>query len=170
MNMEHFENRERAEAYEQNFVWDSDPKVSDEARMLAMRKLIDLGWSEEEASKFSDAVKEAMDNAIVHGNLSLKKEDGDGDYYERIKAAQEENKAKKVKVWFRLSGEDATVQVKDEGAYVPNEIEDPTQADRLLKGSGRGMAMIFAGADNIEFAPGEIIIHKRRKGDEDRIV
>jgi anti-sigma regulatory factor (Ser/Thr protein kinase) len=171
--MNNFEKREGGEAYEREFLWNNDLKNIDTAQALTEEKLKELGWPEEEADAFASGVREAMMNAIVHGNLNVSKRDGEDDFHERIKAAQEQekNRAKHVKAYFRFSKDDATAQIKDEGNYLPPEdIGDPTDGERLLQGSGRGLYLIFNGADNVTFSEGEIVIYKQRKDRENPVV
>ncbi|HEY5220567.1 MAG TPA: ATP-binding protein [Candidatus Paceibacterota bacterium] len=163
-----FERREQ-ELYEEEFSWDNSLENSDRAQVLTEEKLKELGWPEDQAFAFSVAVKEAVDNAIVHGNLQLNRKDDAENYDKHITEAQEVNKDKHVKVWLRFSKEDATVQIKDEGAYVPDQLPDPTASEHLLEGSGRGLWMIFKNVDNVEFSPGEVILHKQRKDNEDEL-
>jgi anti-sigma regulatory factor (Ser/Thr protein kinase) len=170
MKFETIKNRESGEAYEEDFSWNNDLENSDRAQIAAEQKLLELGWPEDQASRFSQAVHEAMDNAIVHGNLGVEREDGeDLNYFGRIKSAQEANAKKQVKIHLQFTKEDATARIKDEGDFVPEGIIDPTTQERLSKGSGRGSFIIENGVDDIIFSPGEITIHKRRNDNEDGI-
>ena len=134
-------------------------------------KLKELEWPEDQADAFVFAVREVMMNAIVHGNLNVNRKDGEKDFLDRIKAAQqvEENKQKQVKVYFRFTKDEATAQIKDEGNFVPDEIVDPTTKDQLLSGSERGLPLIMMKVDNATFSPGEVILHKQRKDNEDEL-
>lgn len=163
MNFEHAgEKKENSEIFEKDFSWENDIKNADQAAMMTNEELLRLGWPEDPAYKFSLAVQEAVMNAIVHGNLGVNRKDGEDDYVARIKAAQEQNEAKRVKVYFRFTKDDATAQIKDEGNFIPQEMGDPTEGDNLLQGSGRGFLIIFDGADNVNFSKGETIIHKKK--------
>ena len=167
MKFEHIEDHEGAEVYEEEFSWENELGKGDEAQVLADEKLKALGWSEDQAFAFSEAVHEAVDNAIVHGNLNVNRKDGSDNYLDRIKTAQEANKEKRVRVHFQFSKNDAMAQIKDEGEYVPEKLDDPTAGERVLDGSGRGLYLIFSKVDDVNFAPGEIVIHKQRKENED---
>ena len=164
-----FERRESNEVYEQEFSWENDLGNIDRAGAITKEELSKLGWPEDQADAFSLAVHEAVANAVLHGNLGVNMSDGEAGYRDRIKDAQEKNKEKRVKIYFRFSKEDATAQIKDEGDFVPEGIIDPTTGERLLKGSGRGALIIESAVDNLTFSPGEIIIHKQRKENEDAI-
>jgi anti-sigma regulatory factor (Ser/Thr protein kinase) len=139
--------------------------------MVTEEKLKELGWPEDQTEAFADAVRESMMNAIVHGNLNVNKNDGEHTFGERIKAAQEidENKQKRVHAYFRFTKDEATAQIKDEGTFVPGEIVDMTSEDQLSKGSERGLPLIMMKVDNLTFSPGEVILYKQRKDNEDAI-
>jgi anti-sigma regulatory factor (Ser/Thr protein kinase) len=166
-----FEKREPNETFEQEFSWSNDLENLDEAQALAEEKLKELGWPDDQTEAFAFAVREVMMNAIVHGNLNINRKDGAEDFFDRIKAAQqaEENKSKQVKIYFRFTKDEATAQIKDEGDFVPDKIVDPTTEERLLSGSERGLALVMMKVDNVAFSPGEVIIHKQRKDNEDAI-
>ena len=166
-----FEKKEQHEVYEEEFSWDNSLENIDTAQALTEQKLKELGWPEDQAGTFGDAVRETMMNAIVHGNLNVNKNDGENDFGERIMAAQqlEENKAKKVQAYFRFTKDEATAQIKDEGDFVPGEIVDPTTEKQILKGSERGLPLIMMKVDNLTFSPVEVILHKQRKDNEDAI-
>jgi anti-sigma regulatory factor (Ser/Thr protein kinase) len=169
MKFEKIENREGGEIYEEEFFWDNELGNSDRAQEMTEEKLLAFGWPEDQASAFSQAVHEAVDNAIVHGNLNVERNDGGSEYMERIKTAQEANKEKQIRIYFRFTKDEATAQIKDEGNFVPENIIDPTTHERLLNGSGRGSFIIDNGVDDLTFSPGEVILHKQRKDDEDAI-
>lgn len=162
---------EKKEVYENEFSLESRRDAIGAIDKLIERELAERGWPEDAAYRFSLAVHEALANAIIHGNLGLKMEDDESGFPAAVAAAEEseENKSKRVKVHVRLSKDDARVQVKDEGAFVPDVMVDPTSEEKLLKGSGRGFLIIDAGVDSLQFSPGEIILYKQNRGDEDRI-
>lgn len=162
---------EKKEAYEEELSLESRRDSIDVVEGKVEKKLVEFGWPEDTVYKFSVAVHEALANAIIHGNLGLKMGDNEDGFPAAVAAAEEleENKSKRVKVYIRLSKDDATVQIKDEGTFVPDVMMDPTSQEGLLKGSGRGFLMINMGIDNLQFFPGEIILHKQNKGDEDGI-
>jgi anti-sigma regulatory factor (Ser/Thr protein kinase) len=166
-----FEKKEGGEKYEESFSWENDIENADRAREIAEVKLTELGWPEDQRFAFSLAVDEAVANATLHGNLGVDKKDGEEGYMERITAAQqlEENKAKRVEIFFRFTPEEAFAQIKDAGNFVPEGIVDPASEDRLLKGSGRGLPLIAMKVDGMQFSPGEIIFWKKRNDNEDAI-
>lgn len=83
------------------------------------------------------AVREALANAIKHGNKL--------------------NPDKLVLVEMRLDpGRDLEVVVEDEGAgFDPQAVADPTDPQNLLRSSGRGVFYMRQFMDEVEFSPGE---------------
>ncbi|HUC01616.1 MAG TPA: ATP-binding protein [Candidatus Paceibacterota bacterium] len=161
---------EEKKTFEEDHFFDSTLESVNKAEDIVEKQLAAFGWPEDIAYRFCLSVREAMANAVIHGNLGLtmgKDEDG---YSARIAEAQrsEENKAKRVKVYYHLTKDEATVHIKDEGNFIPTIKRDPTTGEALLKGSGRGLFLIDKGIDNLQFFPGEIILHKQNR-DEDAI-
>jgi serine/threonine-protein kinase RsbW len=87
-----------------------------------------LGFPEEEVFRIGMAVREAMVNAVVHGNrYSADK---------RVHLAAGPNAG-------RLE-----IRIVDQGTgFQPRETPDPTSAENLLKESGRGMMIIRSFVD-----------------------
>jgi anti-sigma regulatory factor (Ser/Thr protein kinase) len=163
----------KKETFEEAFSWESTTATVDRATLLSEEKLRALGWPEDDVASFSLAVNEAVANAVVHGNLKVNKKEGDAEFYERIKAAEEkeENKEKKVQVVFKFTKDTAVADIKDEGNFVPDEekLANPLGPQGLLHGSGRGIGLIGMKVDNVEFFPGRIVLTKYRDDDKDGI-
>lgn len=166
MAFERWENNEaRPEVFEQKFEWENDVANGDRAAMIVQEELVALGWPDDQADFFAHAVEEAVINAIVHGNLELKRENGDH-YLERIAEARAAHPDKRVRVHFRFTDNEAMADIKDEGNFVPA----PEDMERYAKGgwdnaaeSGRGMKLIFEGGGDVDFSPGRIVMRKRRE-------
>ena len=100
------------------------------------------------------AVREAMINAVLHGN----------NY----------DPAKRVNLTLEQNGKELIVTITDEGhGFVPEEVPDPLAPENLLKESGRGIFLMRAFMDEVRFRklnPGtEIILIKRiQSSDLDR--
>jgi serine/threonine-protein kinase RsbW len=100
----------------------------DGAEQLALDVAREIGFPEEELHKISMAVREAVVNAVVHGN--------------RYNA----NK----RVHFEVSGrpDHMTVVVSDEGSgFDVSAVPDPLAEENLLHQSGRGLLLIRAFVD-----------------------
>ncbi|MBC7924242.1 MAG: ATP-binding protein [Bryobacteraceae bacterium] len=102
----------------------------DEAEELVLKLAVESGFAEDDLHKLGMAVREAMVNAVVHGNrYNLKK-----------------------KVHFSVgvpAGEDSIeITIIDEGeGFEQLELPDPLAEENLLRQSGRGLLLIQAFVD-----------------------
>ena len=91
------------------------------------------GLGEELAFGIDMAVREAVTNAIVHGN--------------------QEDEAKKVEVTFNCLEHALEIEVKDQGAgFDPAKVPDPTAPENILKTSGRGNFLIRSFMDEVNWS------------------
>jgi CheY-like chemotaxis protein len=101
------------------------------------------------------ALREALTNAMIHGNLELTAEDRARDekgYYKQIEERrdQEPYDDRKVYVSARESRTEAVYTVRDEGAgFDPKSLPDPTDPANLDKISGRGLLLIRTFMDEV---------------------
>ncbi len=87
---------------------------------------------EDEALNLALAVREAVINAVLHGNRN------DPD--------------RKVRVDIRCSERTVRATVRDEGSgFSPEETPDPTAEENLMRSSGRGILMMRAFVDDVRF-------------------
>ena len=95
------------------------------------------GVSEDAAFGIDMAVREAVTNAVVHGNS--------------------EDEQKVVDIVLKSSPEAVEISVHDQGAgFNPNEVPDPTAEENLLKTSGRGIFFMRSFMDEVHwFLPPE---------------
>jgi serine/threonine-protein kinase RsbW len=90
------------------------------------------GFEEDDALNLGIAVREAVINAIRHGN--------------RMDASR------KVDVLLRAKPASIVARVRDEGeGFDPAATPDPTTENNLLRTSGRGILLIRAFVDNVDF-------------------
>lgn len=95
-----------------------------------------MGFSDEERDSLAIAVTEIVGNAIAHGN--------------------KKDVTKKVTIDFEYKDDFIVVVVQDEGkGFDVNEIANPLEPENLLKESGRGIFIVRALMDEVEFSPGE---------------
>ncbi len=124
------------------------------AEEMADKVAAQAGIDEDTRSGVSMAVREAMINAVLHGN----------NY----------DPAKRVNLTLEQNGKELIVTIIDEGrGFVPEEVPDPLAPENLLKESGRGIFLMRAFMDEVRFRklnPGtEIILIKRiQSSDLDR--
>ena len=90
------------------------------------------GVSEELSFGIEMALREAVTNAMVHGN--------------------QEDENKSVEVIFACHDNELEIEVRDQGeGFDPAEVPDPTNAENLLKTSGRGIFLMRTFMDEIEW-------------------
>ncbi len=90
------------------------------------------GVSEELSFGVEMAVREAVTNAMVHGN--------------------QEDESKSVEIIFNCHDNELEIEVRDQGeGFDPAKVPDPTNAENLLKTSGRGIFLMRTFMDEIEW-------------------
>ena len=90
------------------------------------------GISDDAAFGVDMAVREAVTNAVIHGNR------------------QDENKT--VDVTLKSTAEAVEISVHDQGpGFNPEEVPDPTAAENILKTSGRGIFFMRTFMDEVDW-------------------
>ncbi len=150
-------------------VWLMETKLvsASEAMRPVEDKLLAAGWSDDDVWLFPVVVQEAIANAIIHGNMGLRHEEGEDKALFEARIARAENDPatteKKVRVEFNITKDDATVTVLDSGlGFSPTEVPDPTSAERLYEPSGRGVDLMSKICDKVEFYPGKTVLYFRK--------
>jgi len=93
---------------------------------------VELGLDQEKINGLLLAVTEATTNAIIHGNKN--------------------NKLKLVRISVYVNGPVLTIKIKDEGkGFDPSIVPDPTDAENLLKDSGRGLYLMKVYMDGLTY-------------------
>jgi serine/threonine-protein kinase RsbW len=105
------------------------------------------GFDEDTASQISMVSREAAVNAVLHGN--------------------KKDPNKQVRASFSLTPEALTIKVADQGeGFDPSAVPDPLSPEGLLRPSGRGIFLMRAIMDEVNFrqlSPGaEITLVKHR--------
>lgn len=103
------------------------------AERTAERFALDAGFGEETASQIGMVTREAVANAIIHGN----------NY----------NPNKHVRVDFGITDEELSIQIADQGfGFDPARIPDPLASENILRTSGRGVFLMRAIMDVVSFS------------------
>jgi len=90
------------------------------------------GLGEQAAFGIDMAVREAVTNAMVHGN--------------------QEDETKSVEVIFNCLGNALEIEIRDQGeGFDPADVPDPTEPGNILKTSGRGIFLIRSFMDEVEW-------------------
>lgn len=91
------------------------------------------GISEEAAFGIDLAVREAVTNAVLHGNR--------------------QDESKTVDVTLKSSPDAVEISVHDQGAgFNPDDVPDPTAAENILKSSGRGIFFMRTFMDEVDWS------------------
>jgi serine/threonine-protein kinase RsbW len=97
-----------------------------------MALLRQLGFEDEDLSDLHIAMEEGLANAIKHGNQL--------------------DASKKVKIEGMVDGNKVRIEIEDEGeGFNPEDVPDPTLDENLDKPSGRGILLMRAFMDTIEY-------------------
>ena len=91
------------------------------------------------------ALREALVNAIVHGN--------------------QEDPQKRIHVRCRLTTDgEVSMTVQDEGpGFEHDAVADPTAPENRLRAQGRGISLMRALMDEVEFEKGGSVVHMRKR-------
>lgn len=104
-------------------------------------------FGEDVKSAVDMAVREAVANAVKHGNLL--------------------DEAKQVEITFENTGEAFEITVRDFGAgFAVEDVPDPTNPENLLKTNGRGVLFMRSFMDEVEWsnhAEGGMIVKMLKK-------
>ena len=103
-----------------------------EIEAAAEKLAADAGIDEDARFGFTMAVREAVVNAVLHGN--------------------EYDPAKKVRASFENTGKSLVISIADQGPGLdPDKIPDPLAPENLLRGTGRGIFLIRSFMDEVHF-------------------
>ena len=115
--------------------------------LVAAAALTHLGFEEEVADRVCLALREAVANAVQHGNG-----------LEAEKIAQ---------VVLTIGEEDLEIEIKDQGGgFDPESVPDPLAAENLLKPSGRGIFLMRRLVDAVDFGfddSGATVVRLRKR-------
>jgi CheY-like chemotaxis protein len=114
---------------------------------------------ESERVRLGVGLGEALANAMFHGNLALSSSlrETDADAFHQLaeeRRSQSPYQERRIEVEVRLARERAVFVVRDEGCgFNPALLPDPTDPANLDKVTGRGILLMRAFMDQVEFNP-----------------
>jgi anti-sigma regulatory factor (Ser/Thr protein kinase) len=112
-------------------------------------------FSQSERLRIGMALREALVNAVEHGNLQASSElrETDDAAYRRLLAerrAQAPYNQRRVRLTAHESRRSVMYVVRDEGpGFDPTSLPDPTDPENIIKLSGRGLLLIQSFMDEI---------------------
>lgn len=115
-------------------------------------KLKEAGW-EEDSFGLLLAFREALINAISHGNLGIPKKIHGEDLSVTAKREQAVHPTdKKISITFEVSEGKVSVTIEDQGnGFEHQTVADPTQSENLLEARGRGLYLMRNCFDSATF-------------------
>jgi serine/threonine-protein kinase RsbW len=132
-----------------SFTLASTLESVDRAEQIAEQWAAESGFEEEDRGKITMAVREAVVNAVYHGNAY--------------------DAGKQVVLKFEASRATLTVHVADQGTgFDQRTVPDPLAPENLLSNHGRGIFLIRAFMDEVRFRdlhPGTEITLVKHRGD-----
>jgi serine/threonine-protein kinase RsbW len=133
-----------------NMTLESNLSCVDAVETKAEQLAREAGFDEDTSSQIAMVAREAVINAILHGN--------------------KKDPAKQVQVSFELNNQELKITIADEGAGLdPDSVPDPLAPENILRSSGRGIFLMKAIMDEVHFHqlnPGteiELIKHRVKK-------
>lgn len=145
------------ETVETRFEIESDPALLPEVVGQLEAEIARLGWWDETGVlQIGVALREAIVNAIFHGNLEVSSDllDGGGNAFADL-AAERRSLApyrdRRVKIVARYTEQGITYTITDQGpGFDPTSLPDPTDMANLERVHGRGLMLIRMFMDSVE--------------------
>lgn len=147
---------------ERVYQWEvsTDIDMVDDAEKEFAQKIEKEGWDDNDFLKL--AFREALVNAIFHGNLGLTKpDDTDKDVSDLCKEETEKLKQsdragklnRKVQISLKVNKKMISVTIRDQGeGFDTKEKKDPTEEENLLKTKGRGRMFMESFFDKVTYS------------------
>ncbi len=126
-----------------SIVVESIPSALTNVCRQILSKLDDYGYSKEDTFAVHLALEEAFSNAITHGNKM--------------------DPAKQIKINYYIDPDKIEISVEDQGGgFEPEAIPDPRFGKKLFEPDGRGLLLIQAYMDIVEFSEQGNVVHMVR--------
>jgi serine/threonine-protein kinase RsbW len=138
--------RHNEEIYETRVI-DSDLKQAEEPKREILDEVRRCRFRDDETFAIKLALEEVLCNAVKHGNKN--------------------DASKRVTIRFAVTPGCCEIIVRDEGpGFVPDAVPDPTSPDRLPLPNGRGIMLLRAYMDEVEYRDNgrEVYFMKRSSG------
>jgi len=104
----------------------------DSVHTLSERLIEEVGFAADDSYWMVTAVREAVTNAVIHGN--------------------KERPGTNVDVWFELGSDCIGITVSDQGdGFDPQSLPDPVSSEHLMDSSGRGVFLMHQLMDEVSY-------------------
>lgn len=132
--------------FQHELQFPSDPALAQQIHADLLSKLKDHRFSDKVVLGIKLAVEEALVNAIKHGNQL--------------------DRAKQVRVRYRVDALEFVIEVEDEGpGFKPSDVPDPTAPENLDRPCGRGLLLMRHYMTECDFVhPGNVCRMRRVRG------
>jgi len=168
----------RFSVYEKReFLIPNDPELANLLAFELTKNLPGIGLcSKAETENILLALREALSNAIYHGNLEVSSDlrESDGgvrEFNEEVERRCELSpyKERKVRVQYELTNEFVEYVIIDEGpGFDFGSLPDPKDPENFFKKSGRGLLIIKIHMDEVEWrSPGNFLRLKKYRVETD---
>jgi serine/threonine-protein kinase RsbW len=152
--------------------WVLTPEMSsiNEAEIAFAEKLKKVGWAEDEIDWLKLGFREALVNAVAHGNFGVAKEEGsEKGLAELMKEKLEDDPEKKntrVRVALIIEENKIEITITDEGnGFDYKNVANPTAQNGLYKSTGRGIFLAKQFFDSVEHKEkGNVVTLIKEKG------
>lgn len=138
-----------------HWVLPTDITLVDAVEEVFVRRLSEGGWEDsEDLDWLKLAFREALINAIAHGNLGVIKPDNSEETLQVIafKKQQESPSDKEVLVDLDITPERVSVTIKDQGkGFDWQHVADPTKDAGLMESKGRGILFMKNFFDSVTY-------------------
>lgn len=150
-----------------NWILPTDIESIDLAEEAFAKRLKEVGWTFDESFDLQLGFREALVNAIAHGNLGIiKPEEANlGDLIKTELKNDPTKRDKKVYVYIDVNKDRVYIKILDEGkGFRHGEVPDPTLHKGLRKTKGRGISLMKNFFDSVEYLGNgnEVIMSKER--------
>ncbi len=113
-------------------IFPSNPDLLPEIESFVNKIVSKTDLSSQKIINMEMALAEATANSILHGNKS--------------------DPNKNIEIIVIVSSQKIVIKIKDEGkGFIVKDVPDPTKDENMLKGSGRGLHIMKALVDNLEY-------------------
>ena len=131
-------------------------------------------FDETDCMRIGTALDEAILNAYYHGNLEVSSELREKDHNEfhdlaRQRSVVEPYSARRIHIEAEFSEEEVSFTIRDDGpGFDPSQLPDPTSPEFLERPSGRGLLLMRAFMDDVEYneAGNQVTLRKRPSTDK----